>query len=143
LRASALVLLLGSLFGAIASASPAEATGSWRSQVPTQAAHFKGDPYHYGAAGPHAFDCSGFTMFVYRHFHKSLPHNAAAQFRSMHQVAKNEKVPGDLLFFRNSSGRISHVAIYAGNGNMWHAPHTGTVVKLVKVYSGNYLVGRL
>jgi cell wall-associated NlpC family hydrolase len=150
-RASALVVLLASLLGSVAVASPAQA-GSWRSEVPHFAANFRGDPYHWGSAGPDRFDCSGYTLYVYRHFGKSLPHSSAQQYSVMHHVAKNQKVPGDLLFFRNSSGRISHVAIYAGVSHasatdnqpmMWHAPHTGDVVKLVRIYSSNYVVGRL
>lgn len=141
-RVSALAVLLVTVFGVIGAAAPADA-GSWRSRVPAEASKHKGAPYKYGASGPSRFDCSGYTMYVYKRFGKSLPHNAAAQYSRMHHFAKNQKVPGDLLFFRNSSGRIGHVAIYAGNGNMWHSPHSGTVVKLVKIYNGNYLVGRL
>jgi cell wall-associated NlpC family hydrolase len=151
-RASALLVLLISLFGSLAVSTPAHAAGSWRSEVPAEASRHRGNPYQYGAAGPTRFDCSGFTMYVYRHFGKSLPHNAAEQYSVMHHVARNQKTPGDLLFFRNSSGRISHVAIYAGPSHasatrnqpmMWHAPHSGTVVKLVPIYSSNYVVGRL
>lgn len=145
-RASALLVLLSALLGSLLVASPAEASG-WRSEVPTYAAKFHGDPYKYGAAGPTRFDCSGYTLYVYRHFGKSLPHNASQQYSQMHHVTKSQKVPGDLIFFRNSSGRISHVAIYAGvrNGHqmMWHSPHSGDVVKYVPIYSSNYLVGRL
>jgi cell wall-associated NlpC family hydrolase len=117
--------------------------------VPHEASKFKGAPYKYGAAGPTRFDCSGYTMYVYKKFGKSLPHNAAQQYSVMHHFAASKKVPGDLLFFRNSSGRISHVAIYAGvspsshKAMMWHAPHSGDVVKLVPIYSKSYSVGRL
>jgi len=151
-RASALLVLLLSVLGSLTVASPAEASTSWRSQVPSYAANFRGDPYQYGSAGPNRFDCSGYTLYVYKHFGKSLPHNAAQQYASMHHVAKNDKVAGDLLFFRNSSGRISHVAIYAGPSRqqatlnkpmMWHSPHTGDVVKVVPIYSSSYVVGRL
>lgn len=150
-RASALIVLLASLLGSLAVATPADA-GSWRSQVPSYAANFRGDPYHWGAAGPDRFDCSGYTLYVYRHFGKSLPHNSSQQYSVMHHVPKNEKVPGDLLFFRNSSGRISHVSIYAGPSRMeatrnqpmmWHSPHSGDVVKVAPLYSSNYSVGRL
>ena len=152
-RASALLLLLVSLLGSlvVGTASPASAS-SWRSQVTAYADDFRGSPYQWGAAGPSRFDCSGYTLYVYRHFGKSLPHNSSQQYSVMHHVAKNQKVPGDLLFFRNSSGRISHVAIYAGPSRqqatlnkpmMWHAPHTGDVVKVQPIYSSNYLVGRL
>ena len=148
LRASALVLLLASMLGSLAVASPAEAA-DWRSRVPAEAAKYKGSPYKWGAAGPTRFDCSGYTMFIYRKFGKSLPHNSAQQYSVMHHFAPSRKVPGDLLFFRNSSGRISHVAIYAGvsptshKALMWHAPKTGDVVKLVPIYSSSYTVGRL
>lgn len=147
LRASALLVLLLSLLGSLVVSRPADAAISWRSQVPAEAAKHRGAPYQWGAAGPTRFDCSGLTLYVYRHFGKSLPHNAASQYAVMHHVSRWNKTKGDLLFFRNSTGRISHVAIYAGTWSgrewMWHAPHSGTVVKLVPVYSSNYLVGRL
>jgi cell wall-associated NlpC family hydrolase len=38
--------------------------------------------------------------------------------------------PGDLLFFRTKGTRISHVAIYAGEGRFVHAPMTGRPVEL-------------
>ena len=146
-RASALLVLLAAVLGSFLVATPAQAATNWRSQVPTYAAQFHGRPYQYGAAGPSRFDCSGYTLYVYRHFGKSLPHNAAEQYYVMHHFPQSQKVPGDLIFFRNSSGRISHVAIYAGvrNGTqmMWHSPHTGDVVKYVPIYSSNYLVGRI
>lgn len=151
LRASALVVLLLSLLGSLSVASPADAS-SWRSEVPRYAANFRGHAYQWGAAGPSRFDCSGYTLYVYRHFGKSLPHSSSQQYSEMHHVPKNQKVPGDLLFFRNSSGRISHVAIYAGASTasatrdepmMWHSPHSGDVVRLAEIYSSNYVVGRL
>jgi len=61
----------------------------------------------------------------------------------MHLPGRNaESVIGLLIFFCNSSGPISHVAIYPGGLTMSHAPHGGTVVKHVAIYSSNYLVGR-
>ncbi len=40
-----------------------------------------GDPYVYGAAGPHAFDCSGYVQYVYRHATgRVLPRVGSAQF---------------------------------------------------------------
>ena len=140
-RAAAIVLVLTASFGILGTQSPAEAA-TFGSRVIVEASHHKGAPYSYGAAGPTRFDCSGFTRYVFSRFGRNLPHNAAQQYSVVHHISKANKQPGDLLFFRNSSGRISHVAIYAGNGNMWHAPHSGTVVKLVKIYSSNYLVGR-
>ena len=35
-----------------------------------------GTPYRYGARGPKAFDCSGFTSYVYRKFGITLSHSS-------------------------------------------------------------------
>jgi cell wall-associated NlpC family hydrolase len=141
LRSAAIVLVLVSSFGILGTQSPAEAS-TFASRVIVEASHHKGQPYVYGAAGPTKFDCSGFTRYVFGRFGRSLPHNSAQQYNVVRHIPKSQRAPGDLLFFRNSSGRITHVAIYAGYGNMWHAPHSGTVVKLVKVYNSSYSVGR-
>jgi cell wall-associated NlpC family hydrolase len=141
LRAVSVLVLLLSALGVAQTAVPADAM-THEAAVVNEAAHHRGAPYQYGAAGPSRFDCSGFTRYVFQKFHRNLPHNAAQQYSSVTHIAKSRMRAGDLLFFRNSSGRISHVAIYAGQGNMWHAPHSGTVVKLVKIYSSNYVVGR-
>ena len=141
-RASAFLLALFTALGVLGVAAPAEAT-TYQAQVINEAAHHKGAPYSYGAAGPSRFDCSGYTLYVFARFGKQLPHNSAQQYGAVRHISKGSLAVGDLLFFRNSSGRISHVSIYAGNGRMWHAPHSGTVVKLASVYSGNYSVGRV
>jgi cell wall-associated NlpC family hydrolase len=112
-------------------------------RVLTWAHNQRGKPYRYGAAGPYAFDCSGLTMYVFRHaLGKYLPHNAESQYRSVQHISRASLRPGDLVF-AFSGGSAYHVGIYAGNGYMWHAPHTGTVVKRVKMYSANWRYGRI
>ena len=144
LRASALLLLLTSAFGVLATtATPANAMTTYQYNVLHEAARHKGQPYVYGAAGPTKFDCSGFTLYVFGRFGKRLPHSSARQYGYTRHISKAYKQPGDLLFFRNSSGTITHVAIYAGSGRMWHAPHSGSYVKLVSIYSSHYSVGRV
>ena len=145
-RLAALLLVLASLTGSLAltTATARDAGASTVSaRILNEAAHHRGQPYVWGAAGPTRFDCSGFTMYVYGRFGKRLPHNAAMQYRVMHHVPKSRMQIGDLIFFRSSTGRISHVALYAGGGRMWAAPHRGTVVRLSAIYSSNYVVGRL
>ena len=39
-----------------------------------------GEPYHYGAAGPNSWDCSGLTMMAWKQGGKSLPHYSAGQY---------------------------------------------------------------
>jgi NlpC/P60 family len=43
------------------------------------AASKRGAPYRWGADGPHYFDCSGFTKWVFARIGRSLPHSAARQ----------------------------------------------------------------
>ena len=101
-----------------------------------------GDPYSYGAAGPNAFDCSGYTMYVYRHaIGRSLPHSAGAQYAIGQHISRAQARPGDLVFF-HSGGYIYHAAIWDGNGYIYHAPHTGTVVHKARLFSNSVWFAR-
>ena len=143
LRASALLLLLAGAFGLLAStAAPAQAMTSYQYHVLQEAARHKGQAYQYGAAGPTRFDCSGFTLYVFGRFGKRLPHSSSMQYSAVRHISKSYRQPGDLIFLKNSSGRIYHVGIYAGSGKMWHAPRSGSVVKLATIWTSRYVVGR-
>jgi len=112
-------------------------------RVLTWAHNQKGKPYRYGAAGPSAFDCSGLTLYVFKHaLGKSLSHNAEAQYRSVQHISRASLRPGDLVFAM-SGGSAYHVGIYAGSGYIWHAPHSGTVVKKAKMWSATWRYGRI
>ncbi|MGH2757982.1 MAG: C40 family peptidase [Actinomycetota bacterium] len=87
-----------------------------------------GRPYRYGASGPGAFDCSGFTSYVWRTAGIELPHNSRAQFGSLPQVSVDSLQPGDLVF--SGSGGIGHVGLYVGGGRMINAPQTGRSVEI-------------
>ncbi|WP_007507525.1 MULTISPECIES: C40 family peptidase [Pseudofrankia] len=102
----------------------------------------RGKPYVWGATGPYAFDCSGFSQYVYKQLGRYLPRTAQQQFEATLRVPQSAKQPGDLLFF-GSPDNITHMAIYAGNGYMWAAPQTGDVVKLEPIYTSTYWVGRV
>lgn len=99
-----------------------------RSEVVAIALSKLGAPYRWAASGPDAFDCSGFTMWVYRQVGVSLPHSSRAQINYGQRVSRANLAPGDLVFFGKST--IHHVGIYVGNGKYVHAPHTGDVVKV-------------
>ena len=96
------------------------------SQVANYAYNFLGRPYVYGANGPNAFDCSGFTSYVYRHFGVSLPRTASSQFSAGSAVSRNNLAPGDLVFF-NTVGYLGHVGLYIGGGDFIHAASSGRV----------------
>lgn len=87
----------------------------------------RGDPYRWGAAGPHAFDCSGLTQFAMRAAGKSLPHSSRMQSTMGRYVPKANLRPGDLVFFYRPVG---HVAVYIGNGRIVHATTAGQPVKV-------------
>lgn len=81
--------------------------------------------YVYGGTSPsRGWDCSGFTQYVFKkHFGISIGRTSGEQARQGTSVSKNtrsEWQPGDLLFYQEN-GRIIHVAIYLGNGQMIHA----------------------
>lgn len=119
-----------------------EARPAFGSQVVTEASTHRGKPYQWGATGPYRFDCSGFTLYVFGKFGKSLPHNSGQQYQSVRHIAKSDKRVGDLIFTYGSGG-IYHVGIYAGNGEIWHSPHSGDVVKRSAMWSSSYYVGRV
>ena len=99
------------------------------------AKRYVGYPYVDGAAGPRAFDCSGFTRYVYASAHvATLIHNAEAQRHQARPISRSAARPGDLVFYL-SGGRAYHVAIYAGNGMQYAAATPRDGVRYQKVWS--------
>ena len=87
-----------------------------------------GTRYRYGGDTPDGFDCSGLVQYAYRRAGIAIPRTTHQQLRRAHPVALSALRPGDLLFFRVSREKISHVAIYAGEGRFIHAPSSGKEV---------------
>ncbi|NYV74274.1 C40 family peptidase [Streptomyces sp. UH6] len=106
------------------------------------AASKKGAPYRYGATGPHAFDCSGLILYSFKKAGKTLPRTAAQQYNRTSRVPAGKRKPGDLVFFHSGYG-VYHVGIYAGSGKLWHAPKSGDVVRLQKIWSRSVWYGRV
>jgi len=113
------------------------------SKVLAMATSLRGRPYVYGASGPAAFDCSGFTRYVFAHaLGRSLVHNAAMQYADSIKLARSAVRPGDLVFFTYGSW-VYHVGIYAGGGLIWDAPYTGQTVRLEKIATSSWVAGRV
>jgi cell wall-associated NlpC family hydrolase len=106
------------------------------------AASKKGLPYSYGAIGPHRFDCSGLVLFSYEKAGKKLPRTAAQQYNKTQHISASAREKGDLVFFHSGSN-VYHVGIYAGHGKIWHAPKTGEVVRLEKIWTKSVWYGRV
>jgi len=112
-------------------------------RVLNEARRHTGKPYRYGAAGPNRFDCSGYTLYVYRKsIGVSLPHKANSQQKKGKAVSKANARPGDLIVFRSGSYGY-HVGVYAGGGYMYDSPRPGKTVGKHKIWSNNYVVRRL
>lgn len=86
-----------------------------------------GSPYVWGAAGPNAFDCSGLVYWAYRQIGIILPRSSQAMAAGGLTVPLNTIQPGDLVIYY---GDNSHVGLYAGNGQVLHAPTFGQTVTL-------------
>jgi cell wall-associated NlpC family hydrolase len=95
-----------------------------RHEIVERAESFIGVPYRWGGTSPReGFDCSGFTMAVYRLNGLNLPRSSSAQWRIGSHVDRHQLSKADLVFFATSGGnRISHVGIYVGGDNFIHAP---------------------
>ena len=128
-------------------------SGKGSSIVETALSHL-GTRYVYGGASAGGFDCSGFTMYIYKQFGYSLPHSATSQWLSgmgTKIYSISELQPGDLVFFndpsRNKGKACSHAGIYIGNGQHVHASSSrnGGVITsdLTSGYYNTYFVGGL
>jgi cell wall-associated NlpC family hydrolase len=98
--------------------------------VVRDALKFLGVPYVWGGAAPSGFDCSGLVLYVYARYGVAFPHFAAYQANMGTPVPESQLQPADLVFFGNP---VHHVVIYAGDGLVVQAPHTGDVVKVSRL----------
>lgn len=107
--------------------------------------NYLGVPYVYGGASPSGFDCSGFTLYLFKQHGISLPHGATAQYNNCGEyVAKENLQPGDLVFFSDSSHAIGHCGVYVGNDTIIHARSSVKSVvtnKLSSSYYSSHYVG--
>lgn len=99
------------------------------------AKQYVGNPYVWGGTSlTRGADCSGFVLSVYKNFGISLPRTSSSQANAGTKISMSQAKPGDLIFYAKG-GRINHVAIYIGNGQVVHAssPRTG-----IKISNYNY-----
>ncbi|MDB2657037.1 C40 family peptidase [Crocinitomicaceae bacterium] len=78
-------------------------------------------PYLWGGKSPFGIDCSGYTQAVYRFFNINLPRDASQQVLDGAEVDFQDIETGDLAFFHNDKGKITHVGILDNEGHILHA----------------------
>lgn len=105
---------------------------------------FIGTPYVWGGQNPGGFDCSGLLVYGAKHFGLNLGGRTTYE-QIGHGEAVNAKGlrVGDLVFF-DTDGSVAgpdHVGVYAGNGQMLHAPRPGKSVELADM-TGGYWMGK-
>ena len=103
----------------------------FRERIVKTARRYVGVPYRWGGESPQTgFDCSGFTMVVYRLNGLDLPRSSKQQFRVGRRINRHQLQKGDLVFFATAGGgRVSHVGIYTGGNKFLHAPRRGSRIK--------------
>lgn len=107
------------------------------SQILAEAQKYLGTPYVYGGASPSGFDCSGFVYYVLNQVGISAYRTPSAQYSQGTYVEKSNLRPGDIVFFANTyASGISHVGIYAGNGQFIHSPNSRSTVSYSDLTSG-------
>jgi len=85
--------------------------------------HFGGSPYQWGGVTPLGVDCSGLIQTTFSARGVNLPRDAWQQAATAGAAVPRESLaPGDLCFFRGeTTERITHVALYAGEGTIVHS----------------------
>ncbi|MFB6678608.1 NlpC/P60 family protein [Streptomyces sp. NPDC056390] len=97
-----------------------------------------GKPYVSGGTGPNSYDCSGLTQWSYGQAGVGITRTTYTQQNDGPKIGMSQLKPGDLVFFNN----LAHVGLYAGNGQVLHAPHPGAVVRYESMSTvGSFMFG--
>ena len=126
--------------GAVAS----EQTPSVVEDLMDEAFSHLGTRYRSGAKGPSAFDCSGFTSYVFSQFGENIGSCSRDQYAKNQPIKRSDLQTGDLVFFtsHNSGHSVGHVGIVVdvnddGTFSFIHAS-TSDGVKVSKSTDGYY-----
>lgn len=93
-----------------------------KAQLVDNALLFLNTPYLWGGRSPLGIDCSGFTQLIYRLNGYQLLRDASEQATQGDVLSFiEESEPGDLAFFDNSEGKITHVGIIMSDNYIIHA----------------------
>jgi len=115
-----------------------------------RAKEYLGVPYIWAANGPSAFDCSGYTKYIFKKSGITLPRYSGHQANVGIKVSYDELQKGDLVFFDTAKEfhrKVNHVGIYIGDNQFIHASSARKQVMITsftqkKFYKNRFLHGR-
>jgi cell wall-associated NlpC family hydrolase len=119
-------------------------------EILTTAKKYLGVKYIWAANGPSAFDCSGFTKYVFKKNGISLPRYSGHQANMGKKVKFENLKKGDLVFFdtaKKFTRTVNHVGIFIGSNKFIHASSGGKKVMITsfnkkKFYKNKFLYAR-
>lgn len=114
------------------------------------ARNFLGVKYIWAANGPLAFDCSGFTKYVFNTVGISLPRYSGHQANIGKKIKFSQMQKGDLVFFDTTKKfrkKVNHVGIFIGDNKFIHASSAKKKVVITsfskkKFYKNKFLYAR-
>lgn len=93
-----------------------------KNELITTAFKYLNTPYLWGGKTPFGIDCSGFTQMVYKLNGYKLLRDASQQATQGEALSFiEESEPGDLAFFDNNEGNITHVGIIMQDNYIIHS----------------------
>ena len=108
-------------------------------------AGWMGTPYLYGGTTKAGVDCSAFVGHIYKEVYGIQLHRVADDIRKdVTLIPRSELAEGDVVFFTNSKGRVSHVGIYLKDGLFAHASTSrGVIISRLddKYWSAHFFKG--
>jgi len=123
-----------------------QVSGELAQKVMNEALKYQGWKYVYGGSNPNtSFDCSGLTQWCYGKAGISLPRTAQAQYDATQHLPLSQAKAGDLVFFHstyNAGTYVTHVAIYVGNNQIYHAGDPIGYADLSSSYWQQHLIGK-
>jgi gamma-D-glutamyl-L-lysine dipeptidyl-peptidase len=100
------------------------------------AKRFLGLPYLWGGRSSYGYDCSGFTQMLVRSRGIIMPRDADVQaaWEGLEAVDRKDLRAGDLLFFGSAADKITHTAMYIGDGQIIQSTtHDHPVVQISRL----------
>lgn len=103
-----------------------------RARLVSHAEEYLGIPYAYGGATAAGFDCSGLVYRVYRDILGfGVPRTTLALSSVAEPVSREKLQPGDLVFF-DTTDKLAHVGIFAGDGSFIHSASEGSQTGVIQ-----------